>query len=67
MSRCVDRTTGKVFATKRLEPKQLLAYPFLLENEVGGLTHANYRKIPRVVKIEELIVLRGGDARLVLE
>lgn len=65
--RRVDGTTGNVFAIKRVEPKLQLAHPFLLENEVNGLTHANYRKIPRVVIFEALIVLQGGDARIFLE
>ena len=61
------RADGCVFAVKRLSALHHIEFPFLLENEVNGLGHANYRKIPRVVKFEELILLPDGDTRVVLE
>ena len=61
------RADGSVFAVKRLSPMYQTEFPYLIDNEVKGLTQANYCKIPRMVKFEELVVLPGGDARVILE
>jgi len=56
-----------VFAVKRLSPLHQSDFPFVLENEVTGLTYANHCSIPRVVMFKELIVLPDGGARMILE
>ncbi len=61
--RRIALATGDVFAVKRLSPLQQVDFPFLLENEVTGLTYANLCNIRHVVKFKELIILPDGDAR----
>ncbi len=65
--RRIARATGDVFAVKRLSPLHQSDFPFVLENEVTGLTYANHCSIPRVVMFKELIVLPDGGARMILE
>ena len=61
------RADGSVFAVKWLNVEHQIEFPYLMENEANGLCHATYRKIPRVVKFEELVLLPSGEACVVLE
>ncbi len=65
--RWINTATGEQFAVKRLSISHHVHFPHLLENEYNGLTLANNFKIPRVVKLEELIALPNGDGLVVLE
>lgn len=66
--RCREKSTGKEFAAERLSAAEDTRMPYLLENEVLGLTHAKAYKIPRVVKYVRMDQCNNtGDLFLLLE
>ena len=65
--RCFARATNQEFAVKRLSPGQVARFPFLMENEIEGLIHANYSTTPRVVEYIDLTYLPTGEALIILE
>ena len=65
--RYVVKATGEELAGKRFSTTLVVDFAYLLDNEVDSLTRANEHKIPRVVKLVDVLGSVGYEGVLVLE